>query len=57
MPQKESQTRWERENTMWISIKLNHRTDADIIEYLNRQPSKMGCIKEALREQMKKEGI
>lgn len=55
MPQKESQTRWERENTMWISIKLNHRTDADIISYLDKQSSKMGVIKAAIREYMKKE--
>lgn len=55
MSQKESQTRWERENTLWVSIKLNHRTDADIIRYLDRQPSKMGAIKAAIRAQMKKE--
>lgn len=52
MPQKKSKTEWERSHTTWVSIKLNFNTDADILSYLENQPSKMGIIKAAVREYM-----
>ena len=54
MPQKESQTRWENEHTTRMTFKFNHNTDADIIDYLNSVPSKLGAVKSALRDQMAK---
>ena len=41
---------WVRENTTQVKLKLNNRTDADIIEWLNRQPSKQGSIKDLIRK-------
>lgn len=55
MSQRERKTAWERYHVIWVSIKLNRRTDADIINYLDSVPSKMGVIKAALREYMKRE--
>lgn len=54
--QKNASMKYERENTVQIPIKLNKKTDADIIEFFEKnQGSRMGFIKEAIREKMKKE--
>lgn len=50
-----AQTKWNSENTTRVNLKLNNRTDADIIEKLNSVPSKMGYIKTLIREDMKKD--
>ena len=50
----EAQERYDAQNTKRYNIKLSRKTDADIIEYLDRVPSMQGAIKAALREQMKK---
>lgn len=49
---KERQARYDKENTTRISIKLNKKTDADIIEYLNRKSNKQGQIKEIVRNHL-----
>lgn len=49
-----AQARYDATHTKQFNIKLNTKTDADIIEYLDRVPSMQGAIKDALREQMKK---
>ena len=51
------QAEWDKENTVRIAIKLNRRTDADIIEFLNLddQDNKAGAIKAAIRAYMKGE--
>lgn len=37
-------------------LKLNINTDADIIAWLDKQPSMQGAIKAAVRAQIEKEG-
>lgn len=44
------QARYDAANTTRIALKLNNKTDADILDVLNRSPNKQGLIKEALRE-------
>lgn len=44
---------WQRENLRRVVIKLNKRTDADIIEHLNQQGNVQGYIKQIIREAMK----
>lgn len=44
--------KFNKEHTVSICIKLNKNTDSDIINYLNTVDSKMGTIKQALREKM-----
>lgn len=45
---------WQRKNIKRVVVKLNRRTDADILETLEGKPSVQGYIKEAIREYMKK---
>ena len=45
---------YDRENTTRINLKLNNRTDADIIEKLRSVESIQGYIKQLIREDMKK---
>ncbi len=52
MPTKQSvrQMKFSKENIKVYRIGLNIRTDADLIEQLDKQQSKQGFIKQALRE-------
>ena len=50
---KAAQERYDRENTVRVTIKLNKKTDAEIIELLSSAPSKQGLIKLALKEYKK----
>ena len=45
---------YDRENTTRINLKLNNRTDADIIEKLRSVESIQGYIKQLIREDMTK---
>ena len=56
MPMSEAKRKWEEKNTIVFSIKLMRRTEADIIDYLDKQLAKgIGkgtVLKAALREYM-----
>ena len=41
--------KYNKENTVQISLKLNRTTDADLIDSLNRIANKQGYIKELIR--------
>lgn len=56
MPQSEAKTKWDRENTTVVTMKLNHHKDADILEKLNSVPNKQGYIKELIRADIAKSG-
>lgn len=45
---------YDRENTTRINLKLNNRTDADIINRLQTVDNIQGYIKQLIREDMKK---
>lgn len=53
---KRASTKYDRENTRQIILKLNKRTDADILAWLDgisqSGASRQGAIKEALRRAM-----
>lgn len=49
MPDSESKKAWMKENSTMIGARLNHNTDADIVEYLKTVDSTGGTIKKALR--------
>ena len=53
---KAAKARYDAKTAVFISIKLNRNTDKEIIEYLERQDSKQGVIKQALLDYMKKTG-
>lgn len=48
--QQAAQKRYDAQNTRVYTFKLNNKTDADLIEYLDGVPNKQGAIKAALRE-------
>ena len=52
--QRRAQARYDAEHTTRISLKLNTRTDEDIICWLWRQKSKQGSIKKLIREDIAK---
>lgn len=47
------QDKWDRENTRQIRLKLNVRTDADILEFLDTVENKQGLIKRLIRNHIK----
>ncbi len=49
------QENYDRDNTKKFTIKLNLKTDADIIEYLEHTGNKQGTIKRLIREAIEKE--
>lgn len=46
------QAKYDKEHTSGFYMKLNTRTDADIIQWLWAQPSKQGAIKRLIREEI-----
>jgi len=54
MPDSEAKKRWDKNNTTRVAMKLNNKTDADIIQYLASIPNMQGYIKALIREDMKK---
>lgn len=52
---KRASAKYDKENTVGILLKLNKRTDADILEYFNSlDETRMGFIKRAIRNEMKR---
>ena len=49
------QARYDAANTTRIALKLNRRTDADLIAALDAAPAKQTLIKQALRAYLGKE--
>jgi len=46
---------YEKNNCTRVSIKLGNKTDADIIDKLNKQDNKQGYIKQLIRDDIRKE--
>lgn len=45
---------WIKANTTTVTMKLNHRTDADIIEQLTNVDNRSGYIKQLIRADIAK---
>lgn len=52
-----AQMRYDANNTQMIRCKLNNKTDADILAYLETKDNVAGTIKEALRVLMAQDGF
>ena len=46
---------YEKNNCTRVSIKLGNKTDADIIERLNKQDNKQGYVKELIRRDIERD--
>lgn len=51
----ETKKRYDKENTKQILLKLNIKTDEDILAWLDSQPSKQGYIKQLIRNDINAE--
>jgi hypothetical protein len=49
-----AQAKYDAKNTVRESLKLNIKTDKDIIQWLWKQPNKQGAIKRLIREDIAK---
>lgn len=47
--QKRAKTKYDEKNTVQVKLKLNRKTDKDIIEALERSGNKQGYIKALIR--------
>lgn len=52
--QKRAVARYDAKNTKQVMLKLNLKTDADILGWLKQTDNVQGYIKELIREDMKK---
>lgn len=48
------QERYQKENIQRVVIKLNKKTDADILEHLETKENRQGYLKELIRKDMEK---
>lgn len=47
-----AQAKYDKKNTVGVYLKLNIHTDADIIRWFWKQPSKQGSVKKLIREEI-----
>lgn len=52
--QRQAEVKWHKENIRVIAIHFSKEGDKDILEWLDRQPSKIDAIRMATRAYMKK---
>ena len=52
--QRKAQAKYDAENTRQVHIKLNLRTDKDVLEKLDEVQSKQGYIKRLIRDDLRK---
>ena len=53
--QKRAQARYDKRNTRHINLKLNLRTDADVLEKLQKVASMQGYIKAVIRADIERD--
>lgn len=53
--QKRADTNNKKKNAISCNFRLYKNTDADLIEWLEKQPNRQGLIKRLLREEMNKD--
>lgn len=52
--QKKAKEKYDKANTIQVKLKLNLKTDSDILEALERSGNKQGYIKELIRQDIKR---
>lgn len=52
--EKRAKAKYDENNTVQVKLKLNLKTDADILEALERSGNKQGYIKELIRNDLKR---
>jgi len=49
MPDSEAKKKWDKENTVFVGVKLMKNADADILRKLENVPNRQGYIKSLIR--------
>lgn len=49
-----AQNKYDKEHTRQVHLKLNRRTDEDVLEKLDSVPSKQGYIKDLIRADLRR---
>ena len=49
-----AQERYDKANTTQFKMKLNTKTDADILEWFDKQENKQGKVKQLIRDEIRK---
>ena len=52
MDKYKSQEKYDKQNTVAVKLKLNKKTDADILEALEKSGNKQGYIKSLIRKEI-----
>ena len=52
LSQVRAQARYDKDHTTGFYLKLNLKTDLDIIKWLNRQKNKQGALKQLIRKEL-----
>lgn len=52
--QKRASTRYQAKNTKLVPLRFNVHTEADLLDWLEKQTTKAGYIKRLIREDMKR---
>ena len=50
-----AQSKYDKQHTVRYGLKLNRETDADVIEWLGKQDSMQGAIKDLIRKAIAEE--
>lgn len=53
--QRKASAKYDQWNTVMITLKLNRKTDADILEWLSYERNRQGAIKALIRDQIERE--
>ena len=56
MPDSPAKAAWNAEHTTMVTLKLNKRTDADILAKLASVPNRQGYIKELIKKDIESAG-
>lgn len=55
--QRRASAKYDKANARYMTLKLNMKTEADLIEWLNSIDNRQGYIKRLIREDMKKASV
>jgi len=55
IPDSEAKKKWDKENTVFVGIKLFKATDTDILQKLENVPNRQGYIKSVIRKDIAEE--
>ena len=53
--QRKASAKYDQEHTVTITLKLNKRTDADILKWLSYKKNMQGAIKDLIRDRIERE--